>query len=170
MKNRILSAVSAAALSLSLMTGAGFAQDDLGLKQLQDSAISAMARLNMDTSMVDMLTLDELAQIQSATSGGESDSAKVGRIERILATADERIAAGGAVVPSGPAGDVTTDDLGADRVVAANVGAFIAQLGLQDQIDVNALTTDQLLQLQLVQESEEGEAAQKAQVEQLLLN
>lgn len=170
MKYRIYSAVSAAALSLSLMTGAAFAQDDLGLKQLQDSAVSAMAKLNMDTSMVDMLTLDELAQIQAATNSTTADTAKVGRINEILTTAEERIAAGGAVVPQGATGDITNEDLAGDQVVKANVGAFIAQLGMNDRIDVDTLTTDQLLQVQLVQQSSEGEASQKAQIEQLLLN
>ena len=114
MNNRMLSAVSAAALSLSLMTGAAFAQDDLALKQLQDSATSSMAQLNMDTSMVDMLTLEELTRIQATTSGTVADNAKVQQIETILRDADARIAAGGAVVPEGPVGDLTTDDLTAD--------------------------------------------------------
>lgn len=170
MTNRFYTAVSAAALSLSLMTGAAFAQDDLGLKQLQDSAISAMAKLNMDTSMVDMLTLDELAQIQAATNGSIADTAKVGRVNEILTTAEERIAAGGAVVPQGAAGDITNADLEGDQVVKANVGAYIAQLGLNDRIDVDTLSTDQLLQVQLIQQGNENDGEKKMKVEQLILN
>lgn len=169
MKTRMLSAVSAAALSLSVLSGVAFAQD-LGLKQLQDSQTSAMAQLNMDTSMVDSLTLEELTRIQGVTSGTTAENSKVLAIETILRDADARIAAGGAVVPTGTLGDITTEDLAGDMVVKANVGAYIAQLGLNDQIDVEALSTDQLLQVQLIQGSSEGEAQQRMKVEQLLLN
>ncbi len=169
MKTRLVSAVSAAALSVALF-GAAAAQEDLGLKQLQDTASSTLAQLNVDTTLVPALTLDELAQIQAITSSSGPDQTKVGRIETILRAADERIAAGGAVAPTGAVGDVSTDDLAGDRVVAANVGAYIARLGLADQIDVDALSTDQLLQVQLISESSEGDTQQRARVEQLLLN
>ena len=129
-----------------------------------------MSQLNMDTSMVDFLTLEELTRIQGATSGTTTDSAKVQAIETILRDADARIAAGGSVVPSGPVGDITNEDLAGDQVVKANVGAYIAQLGLNDRIDVNTLTTEQLLQVQLVQQSSEGDAEQRMKVEQLILN
>ncbi len=162
-------AVSAAALSLSLLSGAAFAQE-LGLKQLQDSATAAMVQLNMDTAMVDALTLDELARIQGITSSTYSETSKVRKIETVLRAADERIAAGGAVAPTGAVGDITNDDLDGDQVVKANVGVFVAQLGLNDQIDVDTLTTDQLLQLQLIQQSGDGDASQRMRVENLLLN
>ena len=171
MNNRFYTAVSAAALSLSLMTGAVFAQDDLGLKQLQDSAISAMAKLNMDTSMVDMLTLDELAaESRPRPTAPPRTPRKVGRINEILTTAEERIAAGGAVVPQGATGDITNEDLAGDQVVKANVGVFIAQLGLNDRIDVDTLTTDELLQLQLIQQGDDGDAEHRMRVEKLLLD
>lgn len=170
MKIRMFAAVSAAALSLSLISGAALAQVDLGLKQLQDSATASMSALNMDTSMVDILTLDELARIQAVTSSQVSDNAKMQQIETIQRDADARIAAGGAVVPSGPPGDLTTEDLAADAVVKANVGAYLAQLGLSDKIDVDKLTTDQLLQVQLVQESSEGDAEKRMRIENMLLN
>lgn len=142
--------VSAAALTLSLLASAASAQD-LGLKQLQDSATAGMSQLGMDVSMVEMLTLDELAQIQSITGGGDADDTKMRRIETILRDAEARIAAGGGVTPSGPTGDVTAEDLAGDRVVKANVGAFIAQLGINDEVNVDTLSTDQLLQVQLIQ-------------------
>lgn len=167
MKTRLLAAVSAGMLSLS---GLAIAQEDLGLKQLQDSATASLSQLNMDTSMVDMLTLDELAQIQATSSLGIGEQAKTQRITTILRDAEARIAAGGAVTPSGPAGDITTDDLAGDKVVAANVGAFLAQLGLSDEIDVDSLTTEQLLQVQLVQESSDGDAAKRMRIENMLLN
>jgi len=102
--NRIFATASAALLALALTAPALTAQD-LGLKQLQDSAVSNMAKLGMDTSMVEVLTLDELAQIQAITNSGESEQSQKGRLDTVLRTAEERIATGGAVVPTGPAGD-----------------------------------------------------------------
>ena len=42
--------------------------------------------------------------------------------------------------------------------------------GLADKVDVDTLTTDQLLQIQLIQESTDGEPEQRARIEQLLMN
>jgi len=166
MLRRLLTAASAVTLSLALM--APVHAQDLGLKQLQDSAVSSLAQLGMDTSMVERLTLEELAQIQSVTGGGDPESVKVQRIETIFRDAEERIAAGGAVEPSGPAGDLTTQDLAGDAVVKANVGAYLAQLGLASEVDVDTLTTDELLQVQLVQGSTDSEDEQRAKIEALL--
>ena len=120
--------------------------------------------------MVDVLTLDELTQIQSVTGGGDSDQTKVGRIETILRDAETRIATGGAVEPTGAVGDVSADDLEGDMVVKANVGTFIAQLGLNDRIDVETLTTEQLLQVQLISESNDNDSVKRTRVEELLIN
>lgn len=158
---------SAAAVSLSLLASAAPAQD-LGLQQLQDSATAGMSQLGMDVSMVDVLTLEELAQIQSVTGGGDAEETKVRRIETILRDAEARIAAGGAVVPSGPPGDVTPADLAGDRVVKANVGSFIAELGMNDEVNVDTLSTDQLLQIQLVQGTRDTDEEKRMAVERLL--
>ena len=77
--------ISAAALSFSLLASAASAQD-LGLKQLQDSATAGMSQLGMDVSKVETLTLEELAQIQSVTGGGDSEDTKMRRIETFCAT------------------------------------------------------------------------------------
>lgn len=157
---------SAAALALALTTG-GTAAQDLGVKQLQDSAASGFAQLGLDGSMIDSLSLDELAQIEAVTTSADTDAVKTDRIETILRGADARIAAGGATEPVGAVGDISTEDLAADMVVKANVGAYVAQLGLGDQVDVDMLTTDELLQVQLVQESGVGIDEQRVKVEQL---
>lgn len=169
MKNRIYSIVSAAALSLALTGGAVHAQD-LALKQLQDSAVSSMSKLGMDTAMVPELTLEELTQIQSVLAGAGSDGAKTDRIDTILRDADARIAAGGAVTPTGPAGDVTPEDLEGDMVVRANVGAYIAQLGMQDEVDVDMLSTDQVLQVQSIMNSDRDEGAARMAIQQTVLD
>lgn len=169
MKNRLVTAASATALSIALMAGGAFAQD-LGLKQLQDQATTTFAQLSLDTSKIDQLTLDELTRIQSVSVSSGTPDTKVQRIETILREADERIAAGGAVTPSGPAGDITADDLEGDMVVKANVGAFLAQLGIAGDYDVEALSTDQLLQIQSIQGSNDDASVQRTRVEELLSN
>jgi hypothetical protein len=143
MKSRLMAAAAAAALSLSLVGGSVSAQE-LGLQQLQDSATSTLAQLGMSTEMVGSLTLEELAQIQSVTSGSATEAAQIQQIETILRGAEERIAAGGAVEPTGTTGDITPGALEGDRVVAANVGTFLTQIGMHD-VDVNTLSTEELL-------------------------
>lgn len=163
MKNRLM---TAAALSLSLMAGAASAQE-LGLQQLQDSATTSLAQLGMSTEMVESLTLEELAQIQSVTSGSATEAAARQQVETILRGAEERIAAGGAEVPSGPAGDITPGNLEGDQVVAANVGTFLTQIGMHD-VDVNSLSQDKLLQIQSLQESDESADMMRRQVEEII--
>ncbi|MBA3324925.1 MAG: hypothetical protein H0T41_06540 [Rhodobacteraceae bacterium] len=161
--------LSAAAVSFSLLASAASTQD-LGLKQLQDSATAGMSQLGMDVSMVEMLTLEELAQIRSITGGGDAEETKTRRIETILRDAEGRIAAGGAVTPQGTTGDISADDLEGDMVVKANVGAFLAQLGMAEQVDVDTLTTDELLQVQLVQGTDDTMEEKRMAIEELLEN
>lgn len=163
MKSRLM---TAAALSLSLMAGAVSAQE-LGLQQLQDSATTSLAQLGMSTEMIDSLTLEELAQIQGLTSGSLTEAEKRQQVETVLRGAEERIAAGGAETPSGPAGDITAGDLEADQAVAANVGTFLTRIGMHD-VDVNALSQDKLLQIQSLQESDEAPEMMRRQVEEII--
>jgi hypothetical protein len=167
MKIRLMQAVSAAALSLALAAGAAGAQD-LGLKQLQDSATSSFAKLGLDTTPIDTLTIEELSQIQSVSNSSDADQTKIGRIETILRDADERIATGGATEPTGVAGDVRPEDLKADLVTRENVGAYVAQLGLAEQVKVDALTTDQVSQIQLVQSSDDSVDVQRERIEEIV--
>ncbi len=167
--NRLMTAVSATALSLSMIAGAAFSQE-LGLKQLQDSATSAMAQLNMDTAMIESLSLDELTQIQAVSSSAGTQTSKVQRIETIMTGAEERIAAGGSVEPTAAAGDLSAEDLDGDMVVKAYVGAYLAKLGIADEVDVEAMTTDELLQVQLVQESNDGPDEQRIKIKEMMAN
>lgn len=165
--NRIFATASAALLSLALTAPALTAQE-LGLKQLQDSAVSNMAKLGMDTSMVEVLTLDELAQIQAITNSGESEQSQKGRLDTVLRTAEERIADGGAVVPTGPAGDIQASDLEGIDDVRNSVRAEIAELGLNTEIDVDKLTNDQLMQVNLTLQQSANESEKKMKVRKLL--
>lgn len=165
---RYLAAASAAMISLAL--AAPVAAEDLGLKQLQDSAISGMAQLNMDTSMVDVLTLEELTRINSFTSGDLAPNEKKANIETVLRDADERIAAGGAVVPSGPPGDLNASDLEGIADIRHNVRAEIAELGMNTEIDVDTLTNDQLMQIHLITQNVSNEGEQRMQIEKIVAN
>lgn len=167
--NRIFATASAALLALAL-TAPGLSAQDLGLKQLQDSAVSSMAKLGMDTSMVEVLTLDELAQVQAITNSGESEQSQKGRIDTVLRTAEERIATGGAVVPTGPAGDIQASDLEGIDDVRHSVRAEIAELGLNSEVDVDQLTNDQLMQINLTVQRSANESEKKMAIRKLLEN
>lgn len=167
--NRIFATASAALLALAL-TAPGLSAQDLGLKQLQDSAVSSMAKLGMDTSMVEVLTLDELAQVQAITNSGESEQSQKGRIDTVLRTAEERIATGGAVVPTGPVGDIQASDLEGIDDVRHSVRAEIAELGLNSEVDVDQLTNDQLMQINLTVQRSANESEKKMAIRKLLEN
>lgn len=166
MKSRLMTVAAAAALSLSLAGGAASAQE-LGLQQLRDSAVSTLAQLGMSTEMVDSLTLEELARIQSVTSGSATEAAQIQQIETIMREAEERIAEGGAVEPTGTTGDITPGTLEGDRVVAANVGTFLTQIGMHD-VDVNSLSTEELLQIQSVQQTNDSDDMMRQAVEEII--
>lgn len=165
---RLLLAASAAALSFALTAPSLSAQDqDLGLMQLQDSAVSNMAKLNMSTEMVPVLTLDELARIQAITNSGGSEQSQKDRIDTVLRGAEERIADGGAVVPTGPAGDVSASSLEGIADIRHSVRADIAQMGMNSEIDVDRLTDDQLMRIHLISQSDIAESAKKMQIEKI---
>jgi hypothetical protein len=67
-----------------LASGAPGSSGGLGVAQLQDSVSSEMARLGIDTSMVTLLDLDRLAQIENAVASSDDDEQKRERIERII--------------------------------------------------------------------------------------
>lgn len=163
---RLLMAASAAALSLTLAAPALHAQD-LGLKQLQDSASTNMAKLGMQTDMVPVLTLDELAQIQAITGSGDSTQGQKDRVETVLRSAEERIADGGAVIPTGPKGDINAADLEGIDDIRHSVRADIAQMGMNSEIDVDRLTNDQLMRIHLISQSNAASSEKKMQIEKI---
>lgn len=165
--SRLVATASAAFLALCLTAPAPNAQD-LGLKQLQDSAVSAMAKLGMDTGMVPMLTLDELAQVQAITNSGGSEQSQKDRLGTVLRTAEERIADGGAVVPQGPAGDVNAANLEGIADIRHSVRAEIAEMGMNQTVDVDRLTDDQLMRIHLMSQSQMSDGEKKMQIEKIV--
>lgn len=168
MKRLILTA-SAVAISFALSAPVVQAQD-LGLKQLQDSAVSNMVKLGMQTDMVPMLTLDELTQVQAITNSAESEQSQKDRLGTVLRKAEDRIAAGGAVVPQGATGDINAADLEAITDIRHKVRASVAQLGLNSEIDVDMLTNDQLMRIHLVTQGSGADSEKKMQIEKIAEN
>jgi hypothetical protein len=168
MKNRFVITVSAAALSLSLIGGAVFAQDELGLRQMQDAVTTSLSQLNVDTSMVESLTLDELTQIQAVASTSGNDKVKTDRIGVILADAEKRIAGGGSVIPRAADGDVSADDLDADMVLKANLQKNLNQAGVTKAVDPESLTTEQLTQIELISSGTESNNVKRMEIEKVL--
>jgi hypothetical protein len=141
--------------------------EDLGLTQLRDSATTTLSQLGMDTSALDAMSLDELAQVQAVGSGSATDNEKVGQIERIIAAADARVMSGDAASATGATGDVTSADLSSTAALEASVGQDLAQLGYSSDI-ASRLTADQLIQIQLIRSNQDGEAAQREKIEQII--
>ena len=80
MKTRMITAISAAALSAALMTGVPAMSQE---RMLSDSATSGMAALGMNTTDT-MVTADQAAQIENVLGSTDTDEIKRGRIEEIL--------------------------------------------------------------------------------------
>ncbi len=79
---RLLSAASAAALSLALLAGAPLVAQE----QTADAVMTGMAELGMDVEGM-VLTEEQVLQIQAILSeGSEEETTKVDRIEELLGT------------------------------------------------------------------------------------
>ena len=111
MKTKLLAAVSAAALSLALMSAPAFAQE----QQLSDSAAAGMAALGIDTTGL-VVTADQAAQIENVLGSTDADSIKKAHIEEIV---------GGEATATGRLG---TDQL------RSSVSAGMASLGLDTEV------------------------------------
>jgi hypothetical protein len=160
MLRRLISTAFVAGLSLACLASGAPAQD-LGTKQLQDAAVAAFARLGLDSAMIPALTHEELMEIQAITGDAVEDAARVGRIETVLREAEARIVAAGGVVPEPRGADVAVG-------LEASVGQSLARLGLAGDVDVDALTPDQLLRIQAIGDGGDGPAEQRAQIERVI--
>jgi hypothetical protein len=88
----------------------------------------------------------------------------------VLRTAEERIAAGGAVAPTGAVGDIQASDLEGIDDIRHSVRAEIAELGLNTEIDVDQLTNDQLMQVHSTTQRNMNESEKKMAIRTLLEN
>ena len=126
MKTRLLTAVSAAALSLTLISTPAFAQE----QQLSNSAMAGMAALGMDTTGM-VVTADQAAQIENVLGSTDADSIKKAHIEEII---------GGEATATGRLG---TDQL------RSSAAEGMASLGLDAEV-VPMLTVEQLAAIENV--------------------
>jgi hypothetical protein len=143
-KTRLLTAVSAAALSLTLISVPGFAQE----QQLSDSAMAGMAALGMDTTGM-MVTADQAAQIENVLGSTDADSIKKAHIEEII---------GGEATATGRLG---TGQL------RSSASAGMAALGLDTEV-VPMLSVEQLAAIENVTGSEATDDSKRAQIEEIV--
>lgn len=140
MKSKLLAAVSAAALSLSLAAAPAFSQE----QQLNDSATAGMAALGMDTTGV-MVSAEDAAKIENVLGSTDEDSIKRARIQEIV---------GGEATATGRLG---TDQL------RSSASADMAQLGLDTEM-VPMLSVEQLAAIQNVSASSATDDSKRAQI------
>ena len=144
MKTRLITAVSAAALSLTLISGPGFAQE----QQLSDSAMAGMAALGMDTTGL-MVTADQAAQIENVLGSTDADSIKKAHIEEII---------GGEATATGRLG---TGQL------RSSASAGMAALGLDTEV-VPMLSVEQLAAIENVTGSQATDDSKRAQISEIV--
>ena len=144
MKTKLLAAVSAAALSLTLISAPSFAQE----QQLSDSAAAGMAALGMDTTGL-VVTADQAAQIENVLGSTDADSIKKAHIEEIV---------GGEATATGRLG---TDQL------RSSASTGMAALGIDTEV-VPMLSVEQLAAIENVTSSQATDNSKRAQVNEIV--
>ena len=144
MKTRLLTAVSAAAVSLTLISAPAYAQE----QQLDDSAMAGMAALGMDTTGL-VVTADQAAQIENVLGSTDADSIKKAAIEEIV---------GGEATATGRLG---TDQL------RSSAAEGMASLGLDNEV-VPTLTVEQLAAIENVTASQATDDSKRAQITEIV--
>jgi len=143
-KTQLLAAVSAAALSLTLISAPSFAQE----QQLSDSAAAGMAALGMDTTGL-VVTADQAAQIENVLGSTDPDTVKKSHIEEIVA------------------GEATaTGRLGTDQL-RSSASAGMAALGIDTEV-VPMLSVEQLAAIENITSSQATDDSKRAQVNEIV--
>jgi hypothetical protein len=121
----------------------------LGVAQMRDSAAADMARIGIDTEVVDSLTMSQLGQIENVMAGADSDDTKKMRVEEII---------GGEATATGRLGVSQLQD---------SAAAELAALGVDAEM-VESLTVSQLGQIENIMSSSADDSSKRAQVEKIL--
>ena len=121
----------------------------LGVGQLRSSVSADLARMGIDASGVDSLTLSQLAQIENVMAGGETSDVKKMRVEEIV---------GGEATATGRLGVSQLQD---------SVAADLAKLGI-DAEGVETLTLSQLAQIENVVGSSAADSEKRAQIDTIM--
>ncbi len=144
MKRNLITAASAAALSLALVTGAP------AMAQGTDDAVaSGLAALGVDAPAT--MTTDQVSQIQNVLSSTDMDTTKRQRIQQILgnqATATGRL-------------DV--------NMLRDSVESDLADIGV-DADNVDMLTVGQLAEIENVMSGGDSQDVQRARVKEIMGN
>ena len=144
MKRNLITAASAAALSLALVTGVpAMAQGT------NDAVASGLAALGVDAPAT--MTTDQVSQIQNVLSSTDMDTTKRQRIEQILgnqATATGRL-------------DV--------NMLRDSVESDLADIGV-DADNVDMLTVGQLAEIENVMSGGDSQDVQRARVQEIMGN
>jgi hypothetical protein len=143
-RNKLLTAVSAAALSVALMSAAPVMSQEA---QLSDSASQGMSALGIDTTGV-VVTADQAAQIENVLGSTEDDSLKKAQIAEIL---------GGEATATGRLG---TDQL------RSSISSEMASLGLDTEV-VPMLSVEQLAAIENVTGSTATDDSKRAQINEI---
>ena len=145
MNRRLLTAVSAAALSLSLLAAVPAGAQE---QQLSDSAATGMSALGMDTTGV-MVTADQAAMIENVLGSTDQDDIKRGRIQQILgneATATGRLGTG---------------------QLRSSVSADMAALGMDTSM-IDTLQVEQLAAIENVSGSQYTDDQKRQQITEIV--
>jgi hypothetical protein len=143
-KRTLLSAVSAAALSLSLMNGMPAAGQGL-----DDAAARGLAALGVQAPALATLTTEQVAQIQNILSSTDTDETKRARIQEVL---------GNEATATGRLGVAQLQD---------SVSAEMASLGLDTSM-VPSLTLTQLAQIEAAMSTNDADDIKKAKVGEII--
>ena len=121
----------------------------LGVRQLQSSVGADLAAIGIDTSGLEMLTLTQLAQIENVMGGDDPDDIKKMRVEEII---------GGEATATGRLGVAQ---------LQSSVAADLASLGI-DAEGVEALSLEQLAQIENVMGSSDADDAKRARIGRIM--
>jgi hypothetical protein len=147
-QRRLVTALSATALSLSLIAGTPVFAQTLGLDA---SAMSGLAKIGIDTSGITSMTTEQVAQIENILASSETDQQKKMHVQELL---------------KGEATD--TGRLGVNQL-RSSVSSDLAGLGL-DASGVDSLTLSQLGQIENVTASSDSDATKKMRISEIIGN
>lgn len=162
MKRQMFATASATILSLGLLAATPVMSQGVG--QLQESVTNSIAQLGVSTENVQMLTLQQLQEVELTLNGSDSDDVKRGRIEQIMAEAPM---AGGAAMSTETQSTGMTSLADASGLQDA-VKADIAMLGIDEEVDVDMLTVGQLSRITLTMNNSDNDDQKRDQVREIL--
>lgn len=162
MKRTMFATASATILSLGLFAATPVMAQ--GVAQLQESVTTSIAQLGISTENVDMLTLRQLQEIELTVNGTETNDVKRGAVERIMA--DMPMSGEAAMAPAGQSAGMMTlaDASGLQDAVKSD----LANLDIDEAVDVDMLTVGQLSQITLTMNGNDSDNTKRNRVRNIL--